>query len=696
MQEQERPSKRPAATERPELDSRFREVMNAAPTMVWVADPNNRGTWFNRLWLDFTGLSLDDVGHAWAEGVHPEDREAWADTYARHFQHGQPFRRQFRLRRRDGTYRWVDDSGVPQQASDGSLIGFTGSCVDIHENRETEHSLHRQKEALERRVTERTAELRLEEQGREEAEGVAHLTEQQFRILVQGVKDYALYMLDPRGHVSSWNSGAQQIKGYAAEEVLGQHFSRFYTEEDRADGLPARALKKAATEGKFEAEGWRVRKDGTRFWASVVIDPLVDPDGKLIGFAKITRDITERRQAQKLLEEARERLMQMQKMEAIGQLTGGVAHDFNNLLMIIIGNLETAQRRLGGVPPAAAPQLERAISAAMRGAQRAATLTQRLLAFSRRQPLSPKALDVNRFITAAADFLHRSLGETVEVETVGGAGVWPVEADPSQLEAALLNLAVNARDAMPQGGKLTIETSNAYLDRDYCRANPEVSPGQYVLIAVTDTGAGMSREVAGRAFEPFFTTKDVGQGTGLGLSQVYGFVKQSGGHIKIYTEVNEGTTIKLYLPRMLRETEIHDDMERPERSAEALPDETILIVEDDPDVRGYLVQALRDLDYRVMSAPDAGAALALVNDDERRIDLLLTDVVLPGMNGRELANRMLDLRPELKVLFMTGYSRNAIVHQGRLDRGVELVQKPVTQAELGGRIRDILDAARPR
>jgi PAS domain S-box-containing protein len=517
-------------------------------------------------------------------------------------------------------------------------------------------------------------------------------SEQQFELLVQSVKEYAIFMLDPQGRITTWNSGAEHIKGYDAEEIIGEHFSRFYTEEDQREGVPMRLLLRAATEGRHEAEGWRVRKDGTRFRASVVIDAIHDDAGKLIGFAKVTRDITERHLAQEMLEQARERLLQWQKMEAVGQLSGGVAHDFNNLLTIVIGNLETAQRQLGAVSGGVASRLKRALDNAMRGAQRAATLTQRLLAFSRQQPLDPKPLDVNKFIAAEVEFLQRSLGETIEVEAVGSAGVWPVEVDAHQLEAALLNLAVNARDAMPDGGKLTIETSNAFLDQDYCSANPEVMPGQYAMIAVSDNGTGMTKNVADRAFEPFFSTKGAGQGTGLGLSQVYGFIKQSSGHIKIYSEVGEGTSVKIYLPRLWEEIDRSDEERQAADAVEGPGHETVLVVEDDRDVRAYLVELLRDLNYRVLSAHDAVSALGLIEESDIRIDLLLTDVVLPGMNGRQLAEQAKNRRPNLRVLFTTGYSRNAIVHQGRLDPGVAMIQKPITQDALAARIRDLLDA----
>ena len=380
---------------------------------------------------------------------------------------------------------------------------------------------------------------------------------------------------------------------------------------------------------------------------------------------------------------AEQALRQSQKMEAVGQLTGGVAHDFNNLLTIIIGNLGIAKR---GVVEARA---ERALNNALVGAERAAQLTQRLLAFSRRQPLNPRVLDVNKLIVSISDLLVRTLGENIELESIGAAGLWKVEADASELESTLLNLALNARDAMPEGGKLTIETSNAYLDEGYCQQHAGVAPGQYILIAVTDNGGGMSAETIDRAFEPFFTTKEAGKGTGLGLSQVYGFMKQSGGHVKIYSESGEGTTIKLYLPRRDGNEAAHSADEPV--SSERGRAETILIVEDDDGVRQYASEILRDLNYQIIEAKDSATALRLL-DADKKFDLLLTDVVLPGKNGRELATEVERRRPGTKVIFMTGYSRNAIVHHGRLDPGTALIQKPLIERVLAQKIRQILDS----
>jgi len=392
-------------------------------------------------------------------------------------------------------------------------------------------------------------------------------------------------------------------------------------------------------------------------------------------------------------EAAESALRQAQRLDAIGQLTGGVAHDFNNLLTIIIGNLESAQRQVGGqigsLADAATDRLAKAVNRAMQGAQRAAVLTRRLLAFSRQQPLNPRPLNLNKLLMGLPDLLRGGLSESVAVEVVGAGGLWAVEADATELETAIVNLAVNGRDAMPNGGKLTIEAANSYLDDEYCRLHPDVRPGQYVQISVSDTGSGMEPHVLARAFEPFFTTKDAGQGTGLGLSQVYGFVKQTGGHVKIYSEPGDGTTVKIYLPRLLSGSADQD--EPPSIAPAGASGECILLVEDDADVRTYLGETLRAANYRVIEAANGEKALEALGAYDGEIDLLLTDVVMPGMNGRRLAEEAKTRRPTLKVLFMTGYSRNAIVHHGRLDPGVDLLQKPITGDLLATKIRAVLD-----
>lgn len=379
-------------------------------------------------------------------------------------------------------------------------------------------------------------------------------------------------------------------------------------------------------------------------------------------------------------------LRQAQKMEAIGQLTGGVAHDFNNLLQIIVGNLDTLNRNL----PPDTGRLRRAASQAMTGANRAAALTQRLLAFARRQPLNPKPVDTNALIRGMSELLHRTLGEIFQIEVVLAGGLWKTEADPNELESALLNLAINARDAMPDGGKLTIETFNAHLDETYASRHAEVIAGQYCAISVSDNGTGMDAETLSHVFEPFYTTKDQGKGTGLGLSQVYGFVKQSKGHVNIYSELGEGTTVKIYLPRRMAEGAEEAIAESPP-IPEAATGEVILVVEDDPDVRAYSVESLRELGYRVLEAKDGPTALQVLAA-HGPVDLIFSDVVLPGgMSGADVVARARELYPAMKALFTTGYSRNAIVHHGRLDKGVHLLPKPFSFEDLAVRVRDILD-----
>jgi len=502
--------------------------------------------------------------------------------------------------------------------------------------------------------------------------------DERFRLLVKGVNDCAIYMIDPQGHVIEWNAGAERIKGYTAEEIIGHHFSRFYTPEDRERGVPQRALETAVKQGKYEDNAWRVRKDGTRFFASVLIDPLFDRTGRLVGFAKITRDITERTLQQ-------EQLAQYQKMDALGQLTGGIAHDFNNLIHVMKNAAELLERRLQDI----SPDVRGYIDMLKRNADRAASLTQRLLAYSRRQVLDPRPINPGTLVNDLSALLKQALGEGIEIETVLGAGTWWIHADVNQLETAILNLSLNARDAMSGSGKLTIEISNAFLDEAYTAGQRDVKSGQYVMIAVSDNGEGMTPEVESKAFDPFFTTKETGQGTGLGLSQVYGFVKQSGGHAKIYSELGEGTTVKLYLPRLFGEQATQTP---PKTTGRPAPDArgTILVVEDDEDVCRFTADTLSELGYRVLTARNAASALDLLG---RRadIDLLFTDVGLPGgVNGRQLATEAQKRFPSLKVLFTTGYTRNAVIHHGRLDPGVDLIVKPYTHESLGEKVRQLL------
>ena len=511
-------------------------------------------------------------------------------------------------------------------------------------------------------------------------------TEENFQLLVESVHDCGMFMIDVTGKVTSWNVGAQHIKQYSAAEIIGRSFACFYPEQDQRDGKPMRALEIAAKLGTFQEEGWRVRKDGTPFMADVLINPVRDRNGVLIGFAKITRDITQRKQAEKELEQARAALAQSQKMEAVGHLTGGTAHDFNNMLTAILGSLELLEIRQEPLSPSANRMLQVVRRAADHGVQ----LTKRLLAFSRKQALAPMITDINRLVAGMSELLRRTLGEAIVIETVTAGGLWPAFVDENQIESALLNLGVNARDAMAQGGKLTIETGNAYLDESYVRRHGSVPAGEYVFIAVSDTGTGMPSEVIERAFEPFYTTKEVGRGTGLGLSQVYGFVRQSGGHVEIYSELGLGTTVKMYFPRAVTGQEAIQPDQPPVDGAAPNGTETILIVDDDEDIRSYTANAARYLGYTAVEANSAASALAIL-EEQADIRLLFTDVGLPGMNGSALAAAAIAARPALKVVFTSGYARTAIANLGLLGPNMRFLPKPFRVESLAQILRAALD-----
>jgi PAS domain S-box-containing protein len=470
-------------------------------------------------------------------------------------------------------------------------------------------------------------------------------SERSFRLLVEGVVDYALYMLDPTGVITSWNIGGQRIKGYTSEEILGQHFSRFYTEADRINGRPARALKIARDQGRYEEEGWRVRKDDSFFWASVIIDPIYEA-GHLVGFAKITRDITERREAQLRLEKMQRQLAESQKLDALGQLTGGVAHDFNNLLMIISGSIHSLKRGIGDDA-----KLQRAVAAIETAARRGAALTSQLLTFARRQSLNPQPIDIAERIAAVHEVLDTGVGGTVKLSFEVDRTTWPVTVDVAELETALVNLVINARDAMPDGGTITIGARNVKL-------SGATDSGDYVAISVADTGTGIAPDVLGRVFDPFFTTKPIGKGTGLGLSQVHGFAHQAGGTIEVDSELGKGTTVTILLPR---------EQASPQ-AARAEPMDagetgTVLLVEDNPDVAAASISLLEQLGYSVLRVADAEQALREIEHDG--IDLVFSDIVMPGkMDGLGLARRLREIRPDLPILLATGYSDAAASVRG--------------------------------
>ncbi len=538
--------------------------------------------------------------------------------------------------RKDGTRFWAHVVIDPIRSPAGALIGFAKVTRDLTERHIAEQTLHQ--------------------------------SEQLFNMLVKGVTDYAIYMLDPTGHVYNWNLGAQRIKGYAPSEIIGSHFSRFYTDEDRARGEPTRTIETARREGRFESEGWRVRKDGTQFWASVVVDAIRDGDGKLLGFAKVTRDVTEKRQAQHALERTRELLFHSQKMEAIGQLTGGIAHDFNNILMAVLSSLALARKRIA-TDPKASTLIDNAILAARRGA----SLTQRMLAFARKQDLRPVAVRIATLIDGMGELLERSLGPTVRIETRFPLGLPPVLADANQLELALLNLAVNARDAMPRGGQIVVVANREQVEK----SDPSgLTPGAYVRLEVRDEGEGMDEATLARALEPFFTTKGVGKGTGLGLSMVDGVAAQSGGRFELKSKRGEGTSAMLWLPVASDAVDVAASALPPVASGRVEP-LRVLAVDDDNLVLLNTVAMLEDLGHTVVQASSPEAALALLRGDAQ-IGLLVTDHMMPGMTGAELIGIAQAERPALRVILASGYAELP----GQLGGGVKRLAKPFTEEEL--------------
>ncbi|GAA0579742.1 hypothetical protein GCM10009416_17690 [Craurococcus roseus] len=594
---------------------------------------------------------------------HADGRRVEGHEYplARILASGEPAEGEYHYQRGDGARIWIRAIGTPiRDAETGGVAGSVVAVLDVEREKLAEQELRRFTGKLEVEVGERTRERdRIWRNSRD-----------------------LLLVVALNGVIRAVNPAWKATLGYAEEELVGQGFERFIVQEDLE---PSRsAMERALREGLPHFENRYVHRDGSIRWLSWTAAREGD------SLYCIARDVTADKAREAELEAAQEQLRQSQKMEAVGQLTGGIAHDFNNLLQVVLGNLEILRRNL----PEDAAKLRRSAENAMNGARRAAALTARLLAFSRRQPLAPRPVDVNGLVAGMSELLGRTLGETIRLETLLSEDLWRAEADPNQLENAMLNLAVNARDAMPGGGRLTIETANARLDRAYAARNDGVKPGQYVSIAVSDTGSGMDKSIADRVFEPFFTTKEVGKGTGLGLSQVYGFVTQSGGHVTLYSEPGLGTSVRLYLPRSV------DDAAEGEQGGEApaAPTasraETVLVVEDSAEVRAYSAEVLRELGYRVLEAADGPAALALLERPGRtlRVDLLFTDVILPGgMTGPHLAERARALRPGLKVLFTTGYAQGAAQRAGWLPAGSEVITKPFTYADLAARTRAVLD-----
>ena len=593
-----------------ESERRFRLLVEGViDYAIYMLDPSGIVTNWNAGAKRIKGYEAEEViGRHFGMFYLPDDRQAGAPEQSLRVAREQgKFETEGWRMRKDGT-RFLASVVVDALYEDGELVGFAKITRDITERNKAADALRE--------------------------------SERHFRLLVSGVTDYALYMLDPNGIITNWNAGGQRIKGYLPEEIIGKHFSAFYSSADQVAGRPARALKLALEQGRYEEEGWRVRKDGTFFWASVVIDPIRDDENRLIGFAKITRDITERRESQQNLEKIQRQLAESQKLDALGQLTGGVAHDFNNLLMVVTGSLHVLKKIAGDDPKSV-----RAIQAIEAASQRGAALTQQLLSFARRQSVNPQTVDLNERIHSIREVLDTGLGSAVELHIDVAEGIWPITVDAAEFETALVNLVINARDALPQGGSVSLQAKNVFIDDGERK-------GDHVAIMVTDTGVGIAPDVLAKIFDPFFTTKPVGKGTGLGLSQVHGFAHQAGGTVAVESELGRGTSFTICLPRSVPKSS------RQEKFVNAVGGGTVLLVEDNPDVAIASTGLLEQLGYSVRWASDAEAALKEVELDG--VDLVLSDIVMPGkLDGLGLARAIKEMRPQLPILLASGYSEAA-------------------------------------
>jgi PAS domain S-box-containing protein len=631
-------------------EARFRALAQALPNQMWTARADGMLDWFNQRVYDFSGATAGELdGEAWTRLVHPDDLAAAAERWKTAVAEASTYEIEFRLRRHDGVYRWFIARAVAALDDDGAVSRWIGTNTDIDELRKTREELWRLNATLEERVSQQTADR-----------------DRMWRLATD-----VMIVTDLTGMVMAANPAWETILGWREAELVGRN-ARELIHPDDLDLVELTPV----TERVLRVESRVLARDGS----FRIISWTAVPDG---GFVHaVGRDITAERDAERALKASEAALQQAQKMEAIGNLTGGVAHDFNNLLQVVSGNLQLLRKYVIDNE-----QARTRVESALAGVERGAKLANQLLAFGRRQALDPRSVNVGRLIAGMDEMLRRTLGEETEIETIVGTDLWNTLADPSQLENALLNLAINARDAMDGAGKLTIEVANTRLDEAYARANSDAAPGDYVVLSVTDTGTGMPPEIIAQVFEPFFSTKPEGRGTGLGLSMVYGFTRQSGGHVKVYSEVGHGTTIRLYLPRSQG---VEDTILPLSDQPVVGGNETVLVVEDDEAVRATVVEMLADLGYRVLKAGEAQTAMTVLESGVH-VDLLFTDVVMPGpMKSTQLAHKARERLPDLAVLYTSGYTENSIVHGGRLDPGVQLISKPYAREALARKIRHVL------
>lgn len=615
---------------------------------IYTMDPNGIITSWNSGAYKLKGYpAFEIIGQNYARFFTPEDRAkglpqaALSEAVRLGRSESEGWRE-----RKDGSRLWVSALIQPVRDAKGDVIGFAKVTRDITERRQREEQLFE--------------------------------SERRFRLLVEGVVDYAIYMLDPTGIVTNWNAGAQRMKGYTASEIVGSHFSKFYIDEDRLAGLPQQVLSIALAEGRYEGEGLRQRKDGTQFWCSVVVDSIRRENGELLGFAKITRDITERRKAQLALEEAQAQRAYAQKIEALGQLTGGVAHDFNNLLMIVGGNLRTVRKLMPDDPKG-----KRALESIEIATKRGETLTRQLLTFSRRQSINPEVVQIRERLEPLRALLASSAGANVRLDVSAADDLWAVKVDLSEFELALLNQTLNARDAMPDGGVITLTAENVRLQPSQ---TPQRLQGDHVAITISDTGTGIAPDIVSKVFDPFFTTKSPDKGTGLGLSQVHGFAHQSGGTVTLESVQGAGTKITIYLPRS---NELR--LETAKHREEALPGGRALLIEDNESVSQITTDMLTQMGYAVRLAKDGTEAVAALKREN--FDVMVSDIVMPGsVDGLAVARQLRRDRPEIPIVLVTGYSSSAAAIEGEFS----VLRKPFQADDLSRALADAIAAAKAR
>lgn len=640
-----------------ESELHFRTLANSGQALIWTSGLDKECNYFNQTWLDFTGRTIEqELGSGWAEGVHPEDLQNCIDTYCQAFDRREKFSMIYRIRRYDGEYRWIQDDGSPRFNSHGEFIGFIGHCLDVTEQIKSEQRL---------------------------AE-----SERLFRSLIEGAPDAILVQTCDR-YVFANESAVKLFAASSRDQLLATPVMNLFSPEGRSaaqaqiekllgDKLPVSAI-----------ETTMIRYDNSEVPVEISSVPIkfAGEDSALSFIRNIEERVAARAERENLLRQ----LSQSQKMESIGALAGGVAHDFNNMLQVILGETEfaiesNAEERLNS-------QLANCLTEIKKAAERSSELTRQLLAFARKQLHRPEVLNVNEVIEGMLKMLRRMIGENIDMLWKPGNDVWNIEMDPSQLDQVLANLTVNARDAISDIGTLVIETDNIVLDKEMCERIGEVKTGEYVVLSFSDTGCGMKPEVLARIFEPFFTTKEMGKGTGLGLATVYGIIGQNDGGIKVYSEFGIGTTFKIYLPRA--KAEKGPDFSESQTELSSLTGtETILLVEDEIQILNYEKLMLERLGYRLLPASNPASALAIVEEFPDKIDLLITDVVMPGMNGRELQKKITALRPQIKCIFVSGYSTGIIEHHGILQGEINFIEKPFIARVFATKIRKVLDQSR--